>query len=243
MAKTQYSEHDKKLWIGIGVTVVFLILGILFLVNAMGIANFYSKYAALENALAKYIVVIATMALGIMGWCNIALRFEDKKTRDALTISMTAFAFILTLPLTYVFFSLMPFNAHFTAEQVSIAGGAAGTVAGFTNPDQVAASAEALGLNAIDKTMGVNNIYLGFAAIFGEGAGLWVILSIMMIVGVVFLLEPLAAGICVVKGKILNIFGKNDAGKFGLIRIATLPVIKKQQEQAKAEEKVEEKTE
>jgi len=227
----KYSKHDQKLLVyGIGISTIFLILGALFLVNAMGIASFYKNFAAIDNALGKYIVVILTFTCGIMGWCNVALRFEAKNLRNGFTIGMTAFAFIMTLPLTYVLIAELPMRANHSALEISQAGGYAGVVSTMT-PDQVAASGEALGLNAIDKVMGTHNIYLGIADWFGEGAFSWVVLIFLAILGVVFLAEPLAAGICVCKGKILNIFGADDNGKKGLIKIATLPVVKKQKEE------------
>ena len=197
----------------LGLSVVIMILGILFLVNAMGIADFYTAYADIDNALGKYIIVILTMATGIMLFSNVAMRFEDKKLRNGLTGFITAFAFILTLPLVYVFFSLMPFAAKYDTATVLASGGVA-NIGDFT-PEVTALSAETLGLNAIDGIMGVNNIYLGFADWFGEGAGLWVILSFMMILGIVFLFEPLIAGICVMKGKMLQLFGKDNVRKLG----------------------------
>lgn len=220
-------KRDKILYGLLALSVVLMIFGALFLVNAMGIADFYPNYAGIDNALAKYIVVILTMASGIMLFSNVALNFEDKKLRNGLTIFITTFAFVLTLPLTYVFFSLMPFAAEFSAEQVIAAGGVE-SMSQFT-PEVVASSADVLGINAVDKLMGVNNIYLGFADWFGEGAGLWVVLSVMMILGIVFLLEPLIAGICVTKGKFLQLFGKTD-GKFKVIDIVELPVLKKLRE-------------
>lgn len=210
----------------LGLSVVIMILGILFLVNAMGIADFYTAYADIDNALGKYIIVILTMATGIMLFSNVAMRFEDKKLRNGLTGFITAFAFILTLPLVYVFFSLMPFAAKYDTATVLASGGVA-HIGDFT-PEVTALSAETLGLNAIDGIMGVNNIYLGFADWFGEGAGLWVILSFMMILGIVFLFEPLIAGICVMKGKMLQLFGKDNEGKFQAIAIVDLPWAKQE---------------
>ena len=210
----------------LGLSVVIMILGILFLVNAMGIADFYTAYADIDNALGKYIIVILTMATGIMLFSNVSMRFEDKKLRNGLTGFITAFAFILTLPLVYVFFSLMPFAAKYDTATVLASGGVA-HIGDFT-PEVTALSAETLGLNAIDGIMGVNNIYLGFADWFGEGAGLWVILSFMMILGIVFLFEPLIAGICVMKGKMLQLFGKDNEGKFQAIAIVDLPWAKQE---------------
>lgn len=222
----ELTKTEKTLWGLIALSIVIMIFGFLFLLNAMGMCDFYPHYSAIPNVLGKYIVVIATMACGIMLFSNVAMRFPDKKLRNGLTIFITAFAFILTLPLTYVFFSLLPFAANHDMAEVFASVGATG-LSDFT-PEVVSASADAIGINAIDKIMGVNNIYLGFADLFGEGAGLWVVLAIMAVVGIVFLFEPLIAGICVTKGKMLQLFGKNEKGKFAPIAIVELPVAKAQ---------------
>jgi len=223
------TKTEKTLWILLALSIVIMVFGALFLFNAMGMADFYPHYAAIDNALAKYIVVIITMATGIMLFSNVAMRFPDKKTRNITTIFITAFAFILTIPLTYVLIALIAFKANpaLSAEKISAAAGFA-TVQSCLTPDQATESAKVLGLNAIDTVMGTHNIYLGFVDWFGKTDGLlWTVIIFMAILGVVFLLEPLIAGICVVKGKILNIFGKDDNGKFHVLCIATLPVLKK----------------
>ncbi len=225
----QNFKAEKTLWILLATSIVVMIFGFLFLFNAMGMASFYPHYSAIPNALAKYIVVILTMATGIMLFSNVAMRFADKKLRNGLTIFITAFAFILTLPLTYVLIAMLPFAANHNTADVLAAAGVSSI--GDMTPDIVASSAKVLGVNAIDGVMGTHNIYLGFADWFGEGAGLWVILSIMMILGIVFLLEPLLAGIFVVKGKVLNIACKVD-GKVKILYPTELPVLKKQREEA-----------
>ena len=111
------SSNDKKCVYGIILSCVIMVFGILFLVNAMGVANFYKSYAAIKNPLAKYLVVILVMATGIMLFSNVALRFEDDKLRKRLTIFITAFAFILTIPLTYVLIAMLPFHAKYNKTQ------------------------------------------------------------------------------------------------------------------------------
>lgn len=112
------SSNDKKCVYGIILSCVIMVFGILFLVNAMGVANFYKSYAAIKNPLAKYLVVILVMATGIMLFSNVALRFEDDKLRKRLTIFITAFAFILTIPLTYVLIAMLPFHAKYNMADV-----------------------------------------------------------------------------------------------------------------------------
>ncbi|MCQ2603188.1 MAG: hypothetical protein MJ193_04600 [Clostridia bacterium] len=225
----QNFKAEKTLWILLATSVVVMVFGFLFLFNAMGMASFYPHYSAIPNALAKYIVVILTMATGIMLFSNVAMRFADKKLRNGLTIFITAFSFILTVPLTYVLIAILPFAANHNTADILAAAGVSSI--GEMTPDVVASSAQALNLNAIDGIMGTHNIYRGLADWFGEGAGLWVMVSVMMILGIVFLLEPLFAGICVVKGKILNIACKVD-GKVKILYPTELPVLKKQREEA-----------
>ena len=70
-----------------------------------------------------------------------------------------------------------------------------------------------MGLSGFGNIMGVHTIYEGFEMWFKDGAFIWVVFVFMAILGVVFLIEPLAAGICVVKGKILLLFSKDENGK------------------------------
>lgn len=80
--------------------------------------------------------------------------------------------------------------------------------------------------------MRTDNILNGFIDWFGDGAFLWVVLVFMLLLSILFLLEPLCAGICVTKGKILNIVGKNKDGKVRLFCTDELPVLKAQREAA-----------
>ncbi len=230
MSKRTLSYHDKKLTVWLGVSVLVIVFGLLFLVNAMGITSFYPHFAAIKNALGKYIVVILNMSAGIMLFSNVALRYEDDKLRKGLTIGITVFAFVLTLPLVYVFISMLPFAATHDYGTVK----AAIEAATVNNPGSIAKASEesavALGLNPVDKLMGVHTIYAGFCAWFGAKGFLWVVLVFMLILSVVFLFEPLAAGICVCKGKILLLFSKDEKGKFHVFYVAELPVLKKRRE-------------
>lgn len=198
----------------IGVSVALIILGILFLINAMQDMSdpdniaFFKAFASIDNVLAKYIVVILTMGVGIMLFSNMAARFENKKLRNGLTIGITTFAFILTLPLVYVFIAILPLAAKAVNGCIP--------------------SVEEL--SAIDKIMRTDNILRGFIAWFGDSAFLWVVLVFMLLFSIVFLLEPLIAGICVTRGKALNIVGKNKDGKTRLFTIEELPVLKAERE-------------
>ena len=208
MAK-QLSKPEKVLWGLLGLSVAVIILGILFLLNAMQDMSqpnigFFPAFCAIDNVLAKYIVVILTMSCGIMLFSNVALRFPNKKLRNGLTIGITTFAFVLTLPLVYVFIAILPLAAKATST-------------GMPAFEQ---------LGVVDQVMRTDNILAGFMDWFGSGAFLWVVLVFMLLLSILFLLEPLFAGICVTKGKVLNIVGKTKDGKIRLFTTAELPVIK-----------------
>lgn len=211
---TKLGKTEKILFSLLGLSVAIMILGILFLLNAMqdmtdpnNIA-FFHAYANIDNVLAKYIVVILTMSCGIMLFSNVAMRFASKKLRNGLTIGITVFAFVLTLPLVYVFIAILPLAAKATST-------------GMPAFEE---------LNFLDQIMRTDNILNGFIDWFGNGAFLWVVLVFMLLLSIVFLLEPLCAGICVTKGKILNIVGKNKDGKVRLFCTDELPVLKAQRE-------------
>lgn len=217
MAK-QLSKPEKVLWGLLGLSVAIIVLGILFLLNAMQDMSqpnigFFPAFCAIDNVLAKYIVVILTMSCGIMLFSNVALRFPNKKLRNGLTIGITTFAFVLTLPLVYVFIAILPLAAKATST-------------GMPAFEQ---------LNVVDQVMRTDNILAGFMDWFGNGAFLWVVLVFMLLLSVLFLLEPLFAGICVTKGKILNIVGKNKDGKIRLFTTDELPVLKAQREAEQGE--------
>lgn len=211
---TKLNKTEKVLFTLLGVSVAIIILGILFLLNAMqdmedpnNIA-FFTAFANIDNVLAKYIVVILIMSCGIMLFSNVALRFANKKLRNGLTIGITTFAFVLTLPLVYVFIAILPLAAKATST-------------GMPAFEE---------LNFVDQIMRTDNILGGFIDWFGDGAFLWVVLVFMLLLSILFLLEPLCAGICVTKGKILNIVGKNKDGKIRIFCTDELPVLKAQRE-------------
>ncbi len=214
MAK-QLTKTEKVLFALLGLSVAIIVLGILFLLNAMQDMDnpdniaFFKAFSRIDNVLAKYIMVILTMSAGIMLFSNVALRFPNKKLRNGLTIGITTFAFVLTLPLVYVFIAILPLAAK-------------ATTTGMPAFEE---------LFVVDRVMRTDNILKGFMAWFGDGAFLWVVLVFMLLLSVLFLLEPLFAGICVTKGKILNIVGKNKDGKVRFFCTDELPILKKQREQ------------
>lgn len=178
-------------------SVVIICLGLVFLLSAMQILPLFN---AITNALGRYLIVIGTMSAGIMLFSNVALTIEDQKLRNGLTIGITAFAFVLTLPLVYVFIAIFPANVG---------------VMGFVGRE----------------IMMLDTIVAGFHGWFGSGAFVYVVYAFMLIVSIVFLLEPLAVGILALKGKTLVLFKKGGP----LFSIDELPVLKKIKEK---EEKI-----
>lgn len=179
-----------KLQLGLLLGAVCIIcLGIVFLVSAMQIIPLFS---GITNALGRYLIVIATMSCGIMLFSNVALTIEDRKLRNGLTLGITVFAFILTLPLVYVFIAIFPANKG---------------VMGYVGRE----------------IMMLDTIVAGFHGWFGSGAFVYVVYAFMLVVSIVFLLEPLAVGILALKGKTLVLFKKGGP----IVCIDELPVLKK----------------
>lgn len=201
-------ELSKKEKVQIGLfalSFAIIVLGILFLLNAMqeDPANgFFPAYCAMDNILAKYIIVIITMATGIMLFSNVAITLEDKKLRNGLTIGITVFSTILTIPLVYVFVAIMPYAANpLPFEQ----------------------------LNPLDALMRTDRIHQGFVAWFGDGAFMWVVLAVMLILSLVFITFPILTGVMAVKSE--KTLGLKKGGGFGVI---VLPVVEKQRAAAAA---------
>ena len=202
-------KKNEKVQIGLlALACAIILLGILFLVNAMqeDPANgFFPAFCEMDNIIAKYIVVIITMACGIMLFSNVAITLEDKKLRNGLTIGITAFSTVLTVPLVYVFIAIMPYAA---------------------NPVPFEE------LNAVDALMRTDRIYEGFVAWFGDGGLMWAVLAVMLLLSLVFITFPLLTGIMAVKNEQTLGF-KKKGFPFGVI---TLPVVERLRAEAAAEE-------
>ena len=193
-------KKNEKVQIGLlSLACVIIVLGILFLVNAMQedpADGFFPAFCELDNILAKYIIVILTMACGIMLFSNVAVTIEQKKLRNGLTIGITAFSTVLTLPLVYVFVAVFPYAADpVPFEQ----------------------------LNPMDAVMRMDRIYEGFVAWFGDGGLMWAVLAVMLVLSLVFITFPLLTGILAVKNEQTLGF-KKEGFPFGVI---TLPVVEK----------------
>lgn len=193
-------KKNEKVQIGLlSLSVAIIILGILFLVNAMqeDPANgFFPAFCEIDNLIGKYIIVILTMACGIMLFSNVGITFEDKKLRNGLTIGITVFSTILTVPLVYVFIAIFPYAA-----------------------DPVPFEE----LNALDAIMRMDRIYEGFVDWFGNGGLMWAVYAVMLVLSLVFITFPLLTGILAVKNEQTLGF-KKEGFPFGVI---TLPVVEK----------------
>ncbi len=197
--KRQLKKNEKVQAGLLALACVIIVLGILFLVNAMQedpADGFFPAFCELDNILAKYIIVILTMACGIMLFSNVAVTIEQKKLRNGLTIGITAFSTVLTLPLVYVFVAIFPYAANpVPFEQ----------------------------LNPVDAVMRMDRIYEGFVAWFRDGGLMWAVLAVMLVLSLVFISFPLATGILAVKNEQTLGF-KKEGFPFGVI---TLPVVEK----------------
>lgn len=197
--KRQLKKNEKVQAGLLSLACVIIVLGILFLVNAMQedpADGFFPAFCELDNILAKYIIVILTMACGIMLFSNVAVTIEQKKLRNGLTIGITAFSTVLTLPLVYVFVAIFPYAANpVPFEQ----------------------------LNPVDAVMRMDRIYEGFVAWFGDGGLMWAVLAVMLVLSLVFITFPLLTGILAVKNEQTLGF-KKEGFPFGVI---TLPVVEK----------------
>ena len=202
-------KKNEKVQIGLFTLAgLIIVLGILFLVNAMqeDPANgFFPAFCEMDNIIAKYIIVILTMACGIMLFSNVAITVEDRKLRNGLTIGITAFSTVLTVPLVYMFIAIMPYAA---------------------NPVPFEE------LNAVDALMRTDRIYEGFVAWFGDGGLMWAVLAVMLVLSLVFITFPLLTGIMAVKNEQTLGF-KKKGFPFGVI---TLPVVERLRAEAAAEE-------
>lgn len=88
------------------ISIVIITIGIMILLTAAELAPVFKGLYNINNVLGRYIIVILTMATGIMLFSNISTTIKDKKLRNSLTIAITVFSTILTIPLLYVFIAI-----------------------------------------------------------------------------------------------------------------------------------------
>lgn len=102
------TNQKKKIVLGLlfGISSLLIVLGVLFLLSAAEIAPIIKGFYGISNVLVRYIIVIVTMAVGIMTFSNAASRLRNRKARNGVTIAITTFSTILTVPLVYVFIAI-----------------------------------------------------------------------------------------------------------------------------------------
>ena len=170
-------KKNEKVQIGLlALACVIILLGILFLVNAMQ-----------EDPANGFFPAFCEMML----FSNVAITVEDRKLRNGLTIGITAFSTVLTVPLVYVFIAIMPYAA-----------------------DPVPFEE----LNALDAVMRTDRIYEGFVAWFGDGGLMWAVFAVMLLLSLVFITFPLLTGIMAVKNEQTLGF-KKKGFPFGVITL------------------------
>ena len=97
----------------ITVAALFIILGILSIVQAAG-GNSGLKYiSAIPNVILRYVVVIVTNAIGIMLMSTAAGTFEGR-VKNIFSITVCAYSTIMTIPLFLAFILMFPVGAGST---------------------------------------------------------------------------------------------------------------------------------
>ena len=97
----------------IAVAAVFIVLGILSIVQAAG-GNSGLKYiSAIPNIILRYVVVIVTNAIGIMLMSTAAGTFEGK-VKNIFSITVCVYSTIMTVPLFLAFILMFPVGAGST---------------------------------------------------------------------------------------------------------------------------------
>ncbi len=80
------SKKDKICYGLMGGSVLLIIFGIMFLLSAAEIAPIFTFFKSMDNVLVRYIIVILTMASGIMLFSNAAANLSNIKLRRSLSM-------------------------------------------------------------------------------------------------------------------------------------------------------------
>lgn len=104
MSKLKRNERIKLFLLV--VSIVLIIFGIMFLLTAAELVPVFEVLYGIENILGRYIIVILTMASGIMMFSTVAATLEKEGIRNNLTLGITIFSTLLTVPLVYVFVAI-----------------------------------------------------------------------------------------------------------------------------------------
>ena len=95
------------------VSILFNVWGILSILTAgMGVNTFLTYMTSLRNwhILVCYVIIVITMAIGIMSSSINAAQLDNKKWNKGLTIGITIYSTILTIPLLLAFICFLTFD-------------------------------------------------------------------------------------------------------------------------------------
>ena len=150
----------------IAVAAVFIILGILSIIQATGSNAGLGYISAIPNVILKYAVVIITNAIGIMLMSTAAGTFEGK-VKNIFSITVCAYSTIMTVPLFLAFVLMFPVGAGSTLPQF------------------------------LDDM--VREIVIAFQDLLGNNGWQFVIYTLGVIMGAIFLAFPILTTYCTVK--------------------------------------------
>lgn len=102
----KFDKKEKMQIILFTLSIAITIFGIMFILTAAELVPIFKGFYKIENILGRYIIVILTMSTGIMLFSNVTLGVEKKRVRNTLTLGVTIFSTVLTLPLVYVFVAI-----------------------------------------------------------------------------------------------------------------------------------------
>lgn len=111
-------------YIILAISLVGNVFGILSLLTIIGVANIMPFYNNFEHILIGYVIVVISMAIGIMSF-NLFAGRRQNPAKNILSIAVTTYSTILTIPLflTFVLCLIQKFGANFT-----------GFIDGFVSP-------------------------------------------------------------------------------------------------------------
>jgi hypothetical protein len=90
------------------ISVIITCIGLMFLLTASGTKPIFAFMGNIQHMLLKYVIVILTMICGIMSFSLVSASLKNKKARNTLTVLVTIFSTVLTLPLLYCFIAFFP---------------------------------------------------------------------------------------------------------------------------------------
>ena len=150
----------------IAVAAIFIVLGILSIVQATGSNAGLGYISAIPNIILRYVVVIVTNAIGIMLMSAAAGTFNGK-VKTVFSIAVCVYSTIMTVPLFLAFVLMFPVGA------------------GSTLPE------------FLDSM--VREIVIAFQNLVGNNGWQYVIYTLGVIMGAVFLAVPILSTYCTVK--------------------------------------------